>query len=151
MSFIANLAPPVCYVAPIRTSISTRSAIHLTMAYADGQTAWQIFGSSSSTYFFLKKWFGGFSSKSRIDTWSREQLLSYEATQILRHGNAGPHQAVPKVDAKGFIGSKELAGFIGFRYMGATADEIVTACNEGVITGKQNDKRFVMERRSDDI
>ena len=49
------------------------------------------------------------------------------------------------------MGSNELAEFIGFQYMGATADEIVTACTEGMRTGKQKDKRFVMERRSDDI
>ena len=35
--------------------------------------------------------------------------------------------------------------------MNATAEEIVTACLEGMRTGRQKDKRFIVERSDDDI
>ena len=142
ISFIATSALAVVYTAPLETSF-TRSDSHFTMAYVDGQTAWQIHGSNTNAYFFLKKWFGG--------RWSRQRLLTYGASQILRHGSAGPRQPTPSVDPLGFMGSKELAGFIGFRFMEATAEEIVTACLEGMRTGRQKDKRFIIERRDNDI
>ena len=54
ISVIATSAPAVVYTAPRKTSF-TRPDSHFTMAYVDGLTAWQIHGSNTNAYFFLKK------------------------------------------------------------------------------------------------